>query len=314
MSPKEPSLIRHLPFVKNNGIIGTNKGRGEKKPMKKLKKIMLKFSVVIVMVVCVGTVCKQVYGQVQAVTDTNMLQEQIEYYTKNIDRNTITKEEVLKVYDAISREYSPKDVADIIEENANEIQAQGVDKGLIKAGANFIRTTDEKEIRKIIENDIDFEEIQKKIEKGYAPEEILSSVVQEMPNEKKVEIATKVVLSNKIVKTVITVLIILFIYGTILRWRIYTKAGKPGWAAIIPVYRQIVMYQVCGLSPWLMLLWLIPIFGWLAMAIIAIMKRFCLAKEFGRGSLFGFGLLFLPAIFQSILAFHPAIQKEEKEV
>ena len=281
--------------------------------MKKFKKLMLKFSVAIVAIVCVGTLCKQAYGQVQAVTDTKMLQEQIEYYARNIDSNHITKEDILKVYDAISEEYSPEDVADIIEENANEIQAQGVDKEFIKAGANFIRTTDEKEIRKIIENDIDFEKIQEKIEKGEKPEEILSSVVQEMPNEKKAEIATKVVLSNKIVKTIITVLIILFIYGTILRWRIYTKAGKPGWAAIIPVYRQIVMYQVCGLSPWLMLLWLVPILGWLAMAIIAIMKRFCLAKEFGRGSLFGFGLLFLPVIFQSIIAFHPAIQKEEKE-
>lgn len=281
--------------------------------MKKFKRLMLKMSVVIFTIICVGTLCKQTYGQVQAVVDTKMLQEQMEYYARNIDSNNITKEDILKVYDVISEEYSPEDMADIIEENAKEIQAQGVDKELIKAGANFIRTTDEKEIRKIIENDIDFEKIQEKIEKGEKPEEILSSMVQEMPNEKKVEIATKVVLSNKIVKTVILVLIILFIYGTILRWRIYTKAGKPGWAAIIPVYRQIVMYQVCGLSPWLMLLWLVPILGWLVMGVIAIMKRFCLAKEFGRGGLFGFGLLFLPIIFQSIIAFHPAIQKKEEE-
>ena len=107
-------------------------------------------------------------------------------------------------------------------------------------------------------------------------------------------------------------MIILFIYGTILRWVIYEKAGKHGFAAIIPLYRQIVMYQVCGLSPWLMLLWLVPIFGWIAMFVIAIMKRFCLAKEFGRGSLFGFGLLFLSPIFQSILAFHPNIKKQKE--
>lgn len=275
---------------------------------------MLKFSVTIFTIVCIGILGKQAYGEVQAITDTKMIQEQIEYYAQNmVDGASITKEDILKVYDAISEEYSPEDIADMLEENAKEIQAQGVDKELIEAGANFIRTTDEKEIRKIIENDINFEGIQEKIEKGYRPEEILSSVVQEMSNTKKVEIATKVVLSNKIVKTVIAILIILFIYGTILRWRIYTKAGKPGWAAIIPVYRQIVMYQVCGLSPWLMLLWFVPILGWLGITIIAIMKRFCLAKEFGRGSLFGFGLLFLPVIFQSILAFHPAIQKEEME-
>ncbi len=276
---------------------------------KKVRDLMLKITMVVLMISCIYTA----YSKVQAAVDTKVLQEQMEYYAKNIDGNSITKEEVLKVYDAISEEYSPEDIADILEENAKEIQAQGVDQELIKAGTNFIRTTDEKEIRKIIENDIDFEEIQEKIEKGYNAEEILSSVVQEMPNEKKVEIATKVVLSNKIIKTIVIVLVVLFIYGTLLRWRIYTKAGKPGWAAIIPVYRQVVMYQVCGLSPWLMLLWLVPILGWLGIAIVAIMKRFCLAKEFGRGSLFGFGLLFLPVIFQSIIAFHPAIQKTEKE-
>lgn len=274
--------------------------------MKKIKDLILKISMLMITFTFVCTF----YGQVQATVDAKVLQEQIEYYAQNIDGTHITKEDILEVYDAISEEYSPEDIADILEENAEEIQAQGVDKELIKAGTNFIRTTDEKEIRKIIENDIDFDELQKKIEKGYGPEEILSSVVQEMPNEKKMEIATKIVLSNKIIKTMVIVVLILFVYGTILRWRIYTKAGKPGWAAIIPVYRQIVMYQVCGLSPWLMLLWLLPIFGWLGMVIVAIMKRFGFAREFGRSSLFGFGLLFLPIIFQSIIAFHPAIEKE----
>ena len=113
----------------------------------------------------------------------------------------------------------------------------------------------------------------------------------------------KLFLANKIVKTVIAIIILLFIYKTILRWIIYKKAGKHGWAAIVPVYRQIVLYQVCGLSPWLMLFWLVPIIGWLIMLVVAIMKRFCLAKEFGKGTLFGFGLLIFPTIFQSILAF-----------
>lgn len=111
-------------------------------------------------------------------------------------------------------------------------------------------------------------------------------------------------------KTFVTIVIILFIYGTIVRWIIYVKAGRQGWAAIVPIYRQIVMYQICGLSPWLMLLWLVPIFGWIAMFVIAIMKRFCLANSFGKGGLFGFGLLLFAPIFQSILAFNPNIKIE----
>ena len=49
------------------------------------------------------------------------------------------------------------------------------------------------------------------------------------------------------------------------------------------------------------------------MFVIAIIKRFCLAKEFGKGTLFGFGLLILKPIFESILAFHPQIQYTKKE-
>lgn len=249
------------------------------------------------------------YGQVQAKATENLIEEQLEYYARNIDVNNITKEDILKVYDEISEQYSPEDIADIIEENEKEIKEQGVSGEVISAGANFIRTTDAEDLRDIIENDIDVEDIKDKINQGYTPNQILKSVVKETPNEKKIAIATKLLLSNKIVKIISIVCIILFIYGTILRWKIYAKAGKHGWAAIIPVYRQVVMYQVCGLSPWLMLLWLIPIFGWIVMFIIAIMKRFCLANEFGRGSLFGFGLLLLSPIFQSILAFDSNIEK-----
>lgn len=273
--------------------------------MKAISRKIIKIIMIISIVFFVYTINEQV----QATADENLVKEQIEYYGKNIDVNNISKEDILQIYDEISAEYSPDKIADMLEENTEEIQAQGISKEVVSAGANFIRQTDTQSIREIIENDIDIENIKQKIEKGYTPEQIISSILQEAPSDKKIEITTKLLLSNRIIKTIITVMIILFIYGTILRWRIYVKAGKPGWAAILPVYRQIVMYQVCGLSAWLMLLWLIPILGWIAMFVIAIMKRFCLAKEFGRGALFGFGLLFFPPIFQTILAFHPAIEK-----
>lgn len=274
-----------------------------------MKKLMMR----IVMLLSVMFLLYSICGQVQAVESTNTVEEQLEYYASNIDVDNITKEDILNIYDQISEQYSPEYIADMIEENTKEIEEQGISKDVVEAGANFIRNMDTQSIRNIIENEIDVEDIKEKIEKGYTADQILDSIVQETPNEKKIEIATKLLLSNKIIKTIVIVAVALFIYGTILRWIIYVKAGKPGWAAIIPVYRQVVMYQVCGLSPWLMLLWLVPILGWIAMFVITIMKRFCLAKEFDRGALFGFGLLFLSLIFQSILAFHPNIQKVEKE-
>lgn len=251
---------------------------------------------------------------VQATIDLNTMQEQLSQYTQDMDMNQMTKQDILKVYDELSKQYSPEDIADLLDENAEKLEAQGMSKSIIEIGSNFIRTTDEKSIRNMIENDIDLEEIKEKVEKGYTPEQIVSSMVKEMPNNKKVEMTTKFLLANKMIKMVIIVAIILFIYQTFLRWKIYNKAGKHGFFAIIPFARQIVMYQVCGLSPWLMLFWFIPVLGWFVMLVVAIMKRFCLAKEFGRGSLFGFGLLFFPPIFQSILAFHSKIQKSQEEV
>lgn len=272
-------------------------------------KVVKKLAITIIMMV---SILFSSYEKVQAVESTNAMKEELEYYARNIDAEDVTKEDILKLYDEVIEQYSPETIADMLEENAKEIEAQGVSKEVIAAGANFIRETDTESIRQIIEDDIDIEEIKEKIKQGYTADQILSSMVEEAPMEKKIEIGTKLLLSNRMIKTALTIMIILFIYGTILRWVIYEKAGKHGFAAITPLYRQIVMYQVCGLSPWLMLLWLVPILGWIAMFVIAIMKRFCLAKEFGRGSLFGFGLLFLSPIFQSILAFHPNIKKQKE--
>ena len=86
-------------------------------------------------------------------------------------------------------------------------------------------------------------------------------------------------------------------------WIIYKKAGKPGWASIIPIYNAVVLYQIVGLSPWLLLLGLIPVVGWIALAIIQIVVAFRLAKSFGKDIGWGFGLWLLPQIFYLILAF-----------
>lgn len=89
-------------------------------------------------------------------------------------------------------------------------------------------------------------------------------------------------------------------------WKIFTKAGKPGWAAIIPIYNAVVLFQISGLSPWLLLIGLIPGLGQMALGIIGIIATFRLATAFGKDVGYGFGLLFLPFIFYPILAFGDA--------
>lgn len=251
------------------------------------------------------------FNQVEAVTTKEeMLKEQAEYYAQNIDVNNITKEDVLEAYDELSKNYTNEELANVLEEHKEEIKEQGVSEEVIGAGQELLKTTDKDSVREIIEEDIDFDSVKEKLDAGYTPNQVVKEIVQETPTEKKIEIAIKLLLANQIVRTILVVIVVLFVYGTILRWIVYKKAGKHGFAAIIPLYRQIVMYQICGLSPWLILLWFVPVLGWIAMIVIAIMKRFLLAKNFGKGALFGFGLLLFAPIFESVLAFNSKIEYE----
>jgi hypothetical protein len=85
-------------------------------------------------------------------------------------------------------------------------------------------------------------------------------------------------------------------------WRVLQKAGQPGWGILIPIYNAYLMLKVAGRPGW----WLILLFIPLVNIIIAIIIPFDIARNFGKGGGFGFGLLFLGFIFYPILAFSDA--------
>ena len=85
-------------------------------------------------------------------------------------------------------------------------------------------------------------------------------------------------------------------------WKVFTKAGKPGWAAIIPIYNTIVLLQIAGKPVWWFLLFFIPVVN----IVIAVLVMIGVAKAFGKGTGFALGLLFLSPIFIPILGFSDA--------
>lgn len=106
-------------------------------------------------------------------------------------------------------------------------------------------------------------------------------------------------------------LIILAFYVLIIvaQWKIFTKAGQEGWKALIPIYNVVVLYKIIGLSPWLLLLYLlsvVPVVGWIISVALSIVSTVKLAKAFNQSTAFIFGLLFLSPIFQMILGFGKA--------
>jgi hypothetical protein len=85
-------------------------------------------------------------------------------------------------------------------------------------------------------------------------------------------------------------------------WILYSKAGRPGWASIIPIYSGYVLLKIVGRPGWWLILFLIPVVNLVTYIIVML----DLAKAFGKGSGFGVGLMFLPFIFIPILGFGEA--------
>lgn len=82
-------------------------------------------------------------------------------------------------------------------------------------------------------------------------------------------------------------------------WKIFAKAGKPGWASIVPIYNIVVLLQIVGRPVWWVLLYLIPFVN----IIPAVIVTHDLAKSFGKDVVWTIGLLLLGIVFYPLLAF-----------
>lgn len=85
-------------------------------------------------------------------------------------------------------------------------------------------------------------------------------------------------------------------------WKVFAKAGKPGWAAIIPIYREIMFTEIVGRPTWWAFIYIIPCTAFIAHIILSI----DLARSFGKPTGFSVGLILFPFIFYPILGFGSA--------
>ncbi|MDB5134467.1 MAG: hypothetical protein JWP37_1070, partial [Mucilaginibacter sp.] len=86
-------------------------------------------------------------------------------------------------------------------------------------------------------------------------------------------------------------------------WKMFTKAGKPGWAAIIPIYNTIVLIEIVGKPIWWFLLFFVPCVNF----VFIIWVYNLLSKSFGKSEGFTIGLILLNPIFVCILGFGDAV-------
>lgn len=84
-------------------------------------------------------------------------------------------------------------------------------------------------------------------------------------------------------------------------WKVFVKAGHPGWASLIPIYNAYVMLKIAEMP--MPILCLLGLYVPFVNVVIAIVMSFRIANAFGKGFAFGLGLTVLPFIFYPILAF-----------
>ena len=96
--------------------------------------------------------------------------------------------------------------------------------------------------------------------------------------------------------------LLIALFVIVAMWKVFTKAGRPGWATIIPIYNMYVWCKIVGRPGWWVILMLIPLVN----IIVGIIVCIDMAKSFGKGVGFGIGIALLGIIFLPILGFGSA--------
>ncbi|WP_018628347.1 DUF5684 domain-containing protein [Niabella aurantiaca] len=96
--------------------------------------------------------------------------------------------------------------------------------------------------------------------------------------------------------------LIVIVIMIIALWKIFEKAGQPGWAAIIPIYNLYILLKIVGKPSWWILLMLIPLVN----IVFSIWTANMLSKSFGKDEGFTVGLVLLSFVFYPILGFGSA--------
>ncbi len=117
---------------------------------------------------------------------------------------------------------------------------------------------------------------------------------------------TAVLLASAGAGFVVIVYIAVIVFEIAALWQVFVKAGRPGWAAIIPFYNYYVILKIVGRPGWWLILYFIPLVNIIVWIIVAI----DLAKSFAKSTAFAVGLIFLAFIFIPILGFGPATYLE----
>ena len=291
-----------------------------KEDMKKIIKILIIFTLIITIMLCcninqsnatIGSEIEEkqtnndIANYILDVEDKEEVSDAIKDLILTINSEGMNKSllsQTLNFYTQLTDQYTNNEIVDMIERNKGELEKNNVSMDNINSIETLLKNVDTAQLKKVL-SQVDVDQISAKIENGESVTSILKSITGNMTTTEKVNFVMDILLSAYVIQIIAVALIVLFIYRTLLRCVIYKKAHQKAWAAFIPIYRNIVMLKICGMSPWWLLLLLVPVIGWLILFVIMVASKFMLAESFGKGTVFAFGLWLLAPIFETILVF-----------
>lgn len=242
------------------------------------------------------------------------LETEIENYVRdnNIDESSLSSSDIINIYQDLSQNYTNEEISKMITDYSDELENKGLSKNAVTTITTVLDSTSAEALNEFLET-ANVDEIKEELDNGATVKDILSKVNENMTTKQKVSTASKLLLSNKVIKNISIISVVVLIYAILIRGVLYKKAGRHYFTTFIPIYRDAVLLRICGYSAgWLALL-LIPIIGWVLYGIVRIVLNFELAKSFGKKFGFGLGIWFFPIIFESILAFSKKVKYIEFE-
>ena len=249
-------------------------------------------------------------GNTLDINNKEEVQDTITNYILTINSEGLTQSilsDVIELYTNLTESYSNEQIADMIDDCKGNLSEYGVPEENLDSITTVLRNLNTTQTKEVLDK-ININEISQKLSNGESLQTIVNDIMQSMTATEKVDLVVSILLSANIIRTVLIVLLVIFVYRTLLRCVIYKKAGKHAWAPFIPIYRNVVMLRICGMSPWWLLLLLVPIVGWIGLWLVSVASKFMLAEKFGRGVAFSFGLWLLAPIFETILVVSRKIQ------
>jgi hypothetical protein len=85
--------------------------------------------------------------------------------------------------------------------------------------------------------------------------------------------------------------------GAVGFWRVYSKAGLPGWGCLVPIYNLVLLMRLAGKPGWWAVWLFVPFLNFVIYTIVT----FEVAKNFGKGVAYTLGLLLCPPLFYALL-------------